>query len=50
MKTKTFEDILVQHADKFDLEDLIRMAKHEIAEWEKFIKLCRKKIEEELEK
>ena len=46
MRTKTFEDILVQHADKFDLEDLIVMAKHEIAEWEKFIKMCRKKIEE----
>ncbi len=46
MKTKTFEDILVQQADKNDLLDLIVMAKHEIAEWEKFIKLCRKKIEE----
>ena len=46
MKTKTFEDMLTKRATKQDLKDLIKMAKNEIKEWEKFIKLCEKKGEE----
>lgn len=43
MKTKTFEDMLTKRATKQDLKDLIKMAKNEIKEWRKFIKLCRSK-------
>lgn len=44
MKTKTFENMLLQNAEKQDLKDLIKMAEKEVEEWDQFIIKCYEKL------